>query len=186
MKPHVFWLRGPGSGIAPTRVLIVFACAIALGLLSARLFAVPTHATQVGRIDAGGAQLSAATLISPFRIRQPSWLPPGLELRSANYNPPTTAAGGVLFAIDLHYAGAGSDTLHVWETNIPNLAQLGKDPTAEGKLVQIGNTAWRAVFIDDARGPTWVLSARQSDGVTVSIDTSLGEATLERVAASLE
>ncbi|MGI8871955.1 MAG: DUF4245 family protein [Candidatus Limnocylindria bacterium] len=180
MTPHVGTqlLRG-------TRVVAALCAAVLVGVTGAQLVAATPHARQVDRVS-GDALLPAALAVAPFHVRQPTWLPAGMQLHAVNYNPPATDAGVETFAVDFHYVDDASRTLHVWQTNIPNLAEMGKDPTAQGSALPVGDLTWHRVFIDDARGPTLVLSARYPDGVTISLDTTLGEDALVRVAAALK
>ncbi len=131
--------------------------------------------------------MAAVLAEAPFKIRQPT-LPPGFELLSVQYNPPVVTDGKLLFAVDFHYADAAGNQFHVWQTNIPNLAEYGKDPADEsqGVAATISGSTWRLVRINDARGHVSALSRRLSDGVTISIDSTIDERVIETIAALIE
>jgi hypothetical protein len=144
----------------------------------------PTHAgTSQWRLSAS-AVLESATEHSPFAILTPSWLPTGMSLdKVITTGPPETPEG--IFSVDVFYRTIEGQTLHIWETNIPDLASSGKDPVQIGTAVTIAGRTWAGTTNDLGAGMLQILSARFPGGVTVSMDTTLDKAALERVAAVL-
>ncbi len=167
-------------------LVLLFALGIALGLGPSTVTGTRNQQEDV-RFASIGNSMAELLAVAPFNVRQPA-LPKGFGLISIQYNPPTMSNGKSVFAVDFHYANATGERMHVWQTNIPNLAEYGKDPTdpSRGDSVTVNGSTWQLVRIDDARGHTSALSRRLADGVTISIDSEIDEAVLKGVAASID
>ncbi len=107
-----------------------------------------------------------------------------MKLRAVIPTGPPEAPVGI-YSVDLFYEDGGGNTLHIWQTNIPDLAALGKDPVGVGETLNLDARAWSSTTQTSGARPLQILSARFPTGLTVSIDSTLGLGELERVASSI-
>jgi hypothetical protein len=127
--------------------------------------------------------MAQAREASPFRIKEPTYLPAGASLERVDWVPPDAPSGP--FSVDIWYSLPNRTRLHIWETNSQALAQTGKDPASstDGIEVDLGGTTWRLARLPTGSGSA--LSTYLADGITVSINGILDDATLEAVAGSI-
>jgi hypothetical protein len=134
------------------------------------------------RVDST-AILASAESDAPYEIVQPTWLPDGIALDAVM---PTDASEATpdIYSLDLFYRDASGNAVHVWETNISDLAALGKDPVAAGLPVVLEGQTWSATTRSLGQTVS-ILSRRFAGGITVSVDSNLNSTTLSRIAASI-
>ena len=172
------------------RRLLVLGVTVALGTGVAVGFVLPTGvgATVVGlnaNLPDPTIALAQAQAAAPYTIKQPTFLPAGASLFLVNWLAPNKAEGEDAFAVDIWYSLPDGSRLHLWQTNDQHLTAEGKDPAASdvGQPVVLGGVTWREVQLDNSGGTA--LSSHFNDGITVSLDGSLDDATLRQVAASI-
>lgn len=130
-------------------------------------------------------ELAEAQAAAPYRIREPAFLPADTKLVLVTWVPPALDEGESAFSVDLWYGLPDGTRLHLWQTDAKYLAEAGKDPAAptEGEPVNINGDNWRLVRLEAERGTA--LSRRFADGITLSLDARLDDASLQQIAASI-
>jgi hypothetical protein len=121
-----------------------------------------------------------------FAFVMPAWLPPGYSLEHLAWFSPDEITGHTASSIDAWYSAPGQPYIHVWQSDNPELGQ--DDPVLVGDLLEIArDESWSAV--QGARGldtdAATILSARMSDGTTISVDSGVPIDLLIRVVESL-
>lgn len=123
--------------------------------------------------------LIAARAGVPGGLLEPCWLPDGFALVHVAYIAPERTT-------DLYYTG-NEKYLHIWQTH-RDPSELGSDdPVAQGDPLPLaGDVEWRARSVAPlGRSGVAEYSARLPDGRTVSIDSDLGRADVERILESV-
>ncbi|MCC6618165.1 MAG: hypothetical protein IT341_03890 [Chloroflexi bacterium] len=123
--------------------------------------------------------LIAARAGVPGGLMEPCWLPDGFALVHVAYIAPERTT-------DLYYTG-NENYLHIWQTH-RDPSELGSDdPVVQGDPLPLaGDIEWRARSLAPlGRSGVAEYSARLPDGRTVSIDSNLGRADVERILESV-
>lgn len=120
----------------------------------------------------------------PYEVKKPGYLPEAMGLHHVLKTTPVDE-GESSYSVDLFYRDGRNNYVHVWQTDNKTLAAGDKDPSApgEGEPTVINDRVWQFVHHSDLGAN--ILSTKFNDGVTLSVDTNLGENILRRIAASI-
>lgn len=159
-----------------------------LGLIMLGNFSAGAAPILVGKdahLPAPTVALDGARNAAPYAVREPGWLPEGMELFLVNHVAPS-APEEVAHSVDMWFKDGNGGGVHVWQTDHRELAAAGKDPSAAtaGTATMIRGRVWQFVEVPDFHAAS--LSVRFEDGVTVSIDSNLGRDVLTRIASSFD
>jgi hypothetical protein len=131
--------------------------------------------------------MAEANAAAPFDVKEPSWLPKGVEIEHAMSSGDSSA-----FSVGIWYKNAAGDRiLHIWQTNIRPEVMAEKDPTAQNRGSidpSVDGKGWRHENVPRHGHSLNVLSRQFEDGVIVSVDAvdrSINYGDLKRIARSL-
>lgn len=128
-----------------------------------------------------GPALVAAEAAADFEVREPKYLPEGMQLLLVHYAEPSTDGAS---SVSLYYSGDDGRAIHIWQTDNQLLAESGKDVMGAGSPEVIRGRPWKSLWLADQQ--LHVLNRfYPRDGVTLSLDGNIEPGELRRVAASI-
>lgn len=174
--------------LATTRWVVTLVLSALAGVLLVNAWPASASASRVGTDVHLPPPMEALETVQqkfPYRVRKPGYLPNGMTLFHVIETAPSEP-GESAYSVDIWYKSRNGDSLHIWQTNHTLLAATGKDPSAatEGESTWINGRTWQLKHLADFS--EYQLSVRFQDGVTLSMDSTLSEETLRRIAASIE
>lgn len=120
--------------------------------------------------------LREAAREAPYSLKLPQRLPPGtrtLLVTSVAADPGET---GSTTNVDIWYETENGERIHIWQTNSTTLITSGMDPSAPtaGAPLLIEGSLWQETPFTSGTTQMVQLGRRFPDGVTVSLDATLG------------
>jgi len=173
---------------------IVLISALIAGVLSRTEPQVAAEAIEADLSQGAVTELLLARNNAPFELRVPS-TPSGFALERVLWEVQRDGGGNeividgvAVFSADLYYSSSTGDTIHVWQTNNPEVERAGPpiDPASDrlGPPRLIDGVEWIEWSGDFQQGAVRQLGTRLSDGITISIDGTVTFDELGSVAAS--